>query len=95
MLTMTDNAVFVIREITTQQQAPEGAGLRIAADAAAGSLTLTLADQPIAGDQVVDSSGARVFLDAEAAKLLDDKALDAAVDDNGGVQFGFAAQPVG
>ncbi|MDG4775055.1 MULTISPECIES: HesB/IscA family protein [Micromonosporaceae] len=95
MLTMTDNAVFVIREITTQQQAPESAGLRISADPTAGSLTLTVAEQPIAGDQVVDSSGARVFLDAEAANLLQDKSLDAAVDDDGGVRFGIAEQPAG
>lgn len=92
MLTMTDNAVFVIREIAAQQQAPESAGLRIAADQTAGSLTLTLADQPDTGDQVVDSSGARVFLDPDAAAMLQDKALDAAVDDDGGVRFGIASQ---
>lgn len=92
MLTVTDNAVFVIREIAAQQQSPENAGLRIAADAAAGSLTLTLAEEPTVGDQVLDSSGARVFLDPEAADMLQDKSLDAAVDDDGGVRFGIAAQ---
>jgi iron-sulfur cluster assembly protein len=92
MLTMTDNAVFVIREIAAQQQTPESAGLRITAADTADSLTLTLADQPQAGDQVLDSSGARVFLDAAAADMLQDKSLDAEVDDDGGVRFGIAAQ---
>lgn len=92
-LTLTENAVLVIRDLTAQQAAPEGAGLRIATDLAAGSLTLALAEQPVQGDQVVDESGARIFLDADAAQLLDDKALDAAVDAEGTVQFGFAENP--
>ena len=90
MLTLTDNAVLVIRDLTAQQEAPEGAGIRIATDPTAGSLTLALAEQPAQGDQVVDSAGARIFLDTEAAQLLDDKALDAAVDAQGAVQFGIA-----
>ena len=95
MLALTNNAVLVIRDLTAQQEAPTGAGLRIASDPAAGSLTLALAEQPERGDQVVDSDGARIFLDPEAAQILDDKALDAAVDAQGAVQFGFAEQPAG
>ncbi|ASW53823.1 iron-sulfur cluster assembly accessory protein [Plantactinospora sp. KBS50] len=90
MLTLTDNAVLVIRDLTAQQEVPDGAGLRIATDPEAGALTLALAEAPAQGDQVVDNSGARIFLDADAAQLLDDKALDAAVDAQGAVQFGFA-----
>jgi Fe-S cluster assembly iron-binding protein IscA len=93
MLTLTDNAVLVIRDLTAQQEVPDGAGLRIATDPTAGSLTLALAEQPAQGDQVVDNAGARIFLDADAAQLLDDKALDAAVDAQGAVQFGIAEQP--
>ncbi len=92
MLTLTDNAVLVIRDLTAQQAVPQG-GLRIASDPTAGSLVLALADRPAQGDQVVDSSGARIFLDPEAAQILDDKSLDAAVDDEGAVQFGFAEIP--
>lgn len=91
MLTLTENAVTVIRELTVNEQVPAGTGLRIASDAAAGSLTLSLAPEPMEGDQVLDTSGARLFLDSEASRLLDDKALDAAVDDSGGVRFEFAA----
>jgi Fe-S cluster assembly iron-binding protein IscA len=90
MLTLTENAVTVIRNLTDQQEVPEGAGLRIATDESAGALTLSLATEPEDGDQVLDASGARLFLDSEAAELLDDKALDAAVDPQGAVQFAVA-----
>lgn len=93
MLTVTDNAVAAIRSLTGQPEIPDGTGLRIATDQAAGSLQLSLAPQPQEGDQVVDSSGARLFLDSEAAVLLDDKALDASVDEQGTVQFALAQQP--
>lgn len=92
MLTLTDNAVMVIRDLTAQQTVPQSAGLRIATDPTAGALTLALVEEPAQGDQVMDNSGARLFLDSEAAQLLDDKALDAEVDEQGGVQFAFAEQ---
>lgn len=93
MLTVTDNAVAAIRSLTTQPEVPDGAGLRIATDQSAGALQLTVATEPQEGDQVVDSAGARLFLDTDAALLLDDKALDATVDDQGSVQFALAEQP--
>ena len=89
MLTMTDNAMMVIRDLAVQQDVAEGGGLRIAADTDAGSLSIELVPQPIQGDQVVDSQGARIFLDADAAELLNDTSVDATVDDEGIVQFGF------
>lgn len=92
MLTLTENAVMVIRSIAGQQEAPEG-GLRIATDPVAGSLTLSLAPEPSAGDRVVDAEGARLFLDTDAAEFLEDKALDATVDGQGGVHFAVAEQP--
>jgi iron-sulfur cluster assembly protein len=92
MLAVTDNAATVIRDLTSQGEVPEGSGLRIAADAMEGSLTLSLAPQPEEGDQVVDAAGARLFLDSDAAVMLDDKELDAAVDQGGSVQFAVAEQ---
>jgi iron-sulfur cluster assembly protein len=92
MLTLTDNAVTVIRDLTAQPEVPDGAGLRIATDPSAGALMLAVAAQPAQHDQVVDESGARIFLDPEAAEMLDNKALDAAVDAQGAVQFGIAEQ---
>ena len=72
MLTMTDNAVLVIRDLAAQQDVGEDGGLRIAADTDAGSLSIELVPQPAQGDQVVDNEGARIFLDADAAELLND-----------------------
>ncbi len=93
MLAVTDSAASAIRDITSQQEVPEGAGLRIASDASEGSLTLSLVPEPMDGDQVVDASGgARVFLDSQAATILDDKELDVAVDPGGSVQFAVSDQ---
>ncbi|AEB43169.1 MULTISPECIES: adhesin [Micromonospora] len=89
MLTMTDNAVLVIRDLAAQQDVSEGGGVRIAADTQAGSLTVELVAEPVEGDQVVDTQGARIFLDSDAADLLGDASVDASVDDEGIVQFGF------
>jgi Fe-S cluster assembly iron-binding protein IscA len=93
VLTLTDNATSAIRTLTAQPEAPDGCGLRIASDPAAGGLTLAVAQSPQDGDQVIDNSGARVFVDEQAAMMLDDKALDAAVDEGGRVQFAVAPQP--
>lgn len=89
MLTMTDNAVLVIRDLAVQQDVADAGGLRIAADTDAGSLSIELVPQPVQGDQVVDNEGARIFLDADAAELLNDTSVDATVDEEGIVQFGF------
>lgn len=52
----------------------------------------TEAPQP--GDQVLEEeAGARVFLEETAAVTLDDKVLDAQIDQSGGVQFTIAVQP--
>jgi iron-sulfur cluster assembly protein len=94
MLAVTDNAVTVIRDLTTQNEVPVGSGLRIAADASEGSLTLSLVPEPEDGDQIVDTRGARLFLDSDAAQMLEDKELDAAVDPGGSVQFAVGEQLV-
>ncbi|WP_435585706.1 iron-sulfur cluster biosynthesis family protein, partial [Micromonospora marina] len=86
MLTMTDNAVLVIRDLAAQQDVADAGGLRIAADTDAGSLSIELVPQPVQGDQVVDTEGARIFLDSDAAELLDDTSVDAMVDEEGVVQ---------
>ncbi|MCG5460177.1 adhesin [Micromonospora sp. NPDC053740] len=89
MLTMTDNAVLVIRDLANQQDVAQDGGVRIAADTDAGSLTVELVPEPVQGDRVVDNQGARIFLDEDAAELLGDASVDATVDDEGIIQFGF------
>jgi Fe-S cluster assembly iron-binding protein IscA len=91
VLTLTDTASTEIRNIIADPEVPDGCGLRIANDPAAGGLTLTLATAPAEDDQVLDENGARVFLEPQAAMMLDDKALDAAHDDNGQLRFTVAA----
>lgn len=79
MLTLTESAKDVVRELVSAGDAPEGSGLRIAAEPGqeGGSLALSLATAPLAGDAVVEEGGTRVFLEPTVASFLDDKVLDA------------------
>jgi len=88
MLTLTDSAVAAIRSLTSQPELPAETGLRIMApDEEAPSFQLALAEAPVAGDQVVEEGGARVFVEAAAAAALQDKELDAQVNEQGDVAF--------
>jgi Fe-S cluster assembly iron-binding protein IscA len=93
MLTLTDNASTLISDIA--QQIPEASGLRIATGEVDGqpAFEVTPVADPEPGDQVLEQGGATVYLDQAAALELDDKVLDAAVDQGtGSVQFGLAPQ---
>ena len=81
MLTLTSTAAEVVRTLVDQSSTPESGGLRIAAeDGPQGvALELTLVGEPEALDETIEQSGATVYLDPEAAQLLDDKLLDAQV----------------
>jgi Fe-S cluster assembly iron-binding protein IscA len=94
MLVLTDSAVSAIRSLTSQPEMPVATGLRIMAQGnGAPALQLTLAEGPIAGDEVLEEAGARVFLEPEAAAVLDGKALDARVDEQGQVAFSVFERP--
>ena len=92
MLTLTENATTIVKEIASQ--APDqGAGLRITAEPGDdANFGVTMANQAEPGDQVVEQSGATVYLEDHAAQVLDDKILDAGVDESGNVQFALAQQ---
>lgn len=93
MLTLTDSAVSAIRGLTSQPELPMETGLRIMTqDEGAPSFQLALADGPVAGDQVIEEGGARVFIEAAAAAVLEDKALDAQVNEQGDVAFSVSDQ---
>jgi Fe-S cluster assembly iron-binding protein IscA len=80
MLTLTPGAREIVRVMLAEAGAPQGAGLRIAADQGgdgAESLSLALAEAPEDGDEVLGSEDAPVFLEASAAELLDGAILDA------------------
>ena len=88
MLTLTDQAVAAIRNLTTRPGLPAQTGLRIApGEADSGGLALSLAEGPKAGDQVIQETDVNVFVESEAAAALDDKELDAQVNEDGEVSF--------
>jgi len=91
MLTLTEEAVSVVRRLTNEPESPDASGVRIASDPDTGSLGLSLVTQPVPGDQVVEKAGANVYLDPEAALRLNDQTLDAVVDTQGQVNFSIAA----
>jgi Fe-S cluster assembly iron-binding protein IscA len=92
---LTENASNVIRSLSDNAELADEAGLRIAGtedDGTLNDLAVALVMTPRHEDEVIEQAGARVFLDPTAADLLDDKVLDAAVDDDGKVRFLMSAQ---
>ena len=82
MLTLTENASTVVKTIVEQSETNEQAGLRISQDAVdSPALHVIATEAPQPGDQVLEEDGARVFLEETAAETLEDKVLDAQVDD--------------
>ena len=99
MLVLTEAAAEVVKSVTSTPQAPDSAGLRIASSAPEtenpGGLRLTAEAGPDTGDQVIEAAGARVFLEPQAAIYLDDKVLDAQVDEQGMAHFSLGEQELG
>jgi Fe-S cluster assembly iron-binding protein IscA len=83
MLTVTENAASVIDNLIAARRMPTAAGVRITREDAGSSdgdpprstLHLRLVQAPRSGDYIL--SDARVFLEPDAAAVLDDKLLDA------------------
>lgn len=93
VLTLTENASTVVKTLVDQNGGADEAGLRISQDAPdSPALHVIPSEAPQPGDQVLEEDGARVFLEEIAADTLEDKVLDAQVDDSGGVQFTIAPQ---
>jgi iron-sulfur cluster assembly protein len=90
MLMLTENATRVIGALVDNPELPDSAGLRIVS--APEGLSVSPVAAPDDSDQVVEEANARVFLDADAAEVLEDKVLDAQVDDAGQVQFLLGTQ---
>jgi len=86
---LTDHAQTAVRNLTQDPQAPESAGLRITPGEE--GLQLMLVAEPVPGDALIDEGGARVFVEPNAAQLLDEQILDAQIED-GQVSF-FLASP--
>jgi iron-sulfur cluster assembly protein len=90
MLTLTEQAVTGIHDLIDRPEVPDSGGLRIANES--GTLTISVAQIPAKDDTILDTSGARLFLDSEAAQILDEQTLDMASDAEGRVQFSLVPQ---
>lgn len=91
MLTLTSEAVQVIRTVTADPQLPPESGIRIQAGVnGSETLQLSVTPAPEAGDEVVEEEGARVYLEPMTAEMLKDMTLDAKVDPQGDVAFTLA-----
>jgi iron-sulfur cluster assembly protein len=94
MLTLSPSAVEAVDALLHSPEVPEEAGLRIAAteDTPEPALSVQIAPEPDPEDQVIEEGGARVFVDATAAALLDDAQLEAQAQ---GDQIAFGIVPRG
>jgi iron-sulfur cluster assembly protein len=90
VLTITDTAAEALEAIVASDpQTADTAGLRITRGVSQDgrqALAMAIADVPEPTDQVVEGHRVPVFLEPEAATLLDDKQLDARIE---GDQVGF------
>jgi len=79
MLTVTEAAARAINSLVTQNDMPDGAGLRIAPQSQtsrAEGLGLSIARAPGDGDTVLDAHGAKVFLSPGLVYDLHEQQLD-------------------
>lgn len=98
MLTITADAAEAVKTLVSAQGAPEGGGLRFAAqpaeqaDQAEMAIEVSVAPAPAEGDAVLESDGARVFLESAAASFLEDKQLDTQQDAEGNLNLAVREQ---
>ena len=95
MLTLSDSAADLIRELSSQPGMPADAGLRIVPNAentGGPAFAASLCDGPSPDDRVVEFGQARVYLEPHVVAPLDDKVLEADVDQQGVVEFRIGPQ---
>ena len=83
LLALTDSAVEAVKSIvSSSDEVSETGGLRMVAERAGtqANFQLSVVPLPAEDDKVIDEQGARVFLEPKAASLLDEKVLDASVE---------------
>lgn len=92
MLTMTDTAAEAVKTIVARVPQAADGGLRIRDAGAETGFELSVAPAPEPDDTVVVTEGARVLLDTAASLALNDRVLDAQLEQDGTVRFALAAQ---
>ena len=99
MLVLTEAAAEAVKSVTSTPQARDGAGLRIASSApdpdSPDALRVTAVAGPAENDHVIEAAGARVFVEPDAAVYLEDKVLDAQLDEYGKARFTLGLQRPG
>jgi len=99
MLVLTEAAAEVVKSVTSAPQAPDETGLRIASSASEpedpSALQVTAEAGPGENDLVIEAAGARVFLEPQVVTYLDDKVLDAQLDEQGNARFTLGTQDTG
>lgn len=92
-LTLTDTASSVVKAIAAQSTDSELGGLRISgSEDGSAQFNVSVAPAAEPTDTVIETDGARVFLDETTAQALAESVLDAEVDPNGSVKFAIGAQ---
>ena len=88
MLTITPDAMDIIRRVTEHPRLDDGAGVRIASrpDPSA-PLRVHVTDHPEPGDRVLEREGARLYLAPVAAERVAGRERDAVTDAEGRVRF--------
>jgi len=79
VLEITHDAATLLTEIRRGQEVPDSYGLRVFPESTEpGEVTIGLGftDAPVAGDQVTERDGMRVFVARELASPLEDTAID-------------------
>lgn len=93
MLTLTDQASDLVKTIVAQSAGTPDGGLRIrGAGTPEAQFEVAITAEPEVTDAVVETNGARVFLEPVAATMLDDKVLDAQLAGDGVVRFAIGSQ---
>ena len=81
MLGVTTRAAQAIRDLVMASGLADDAGLRLSLEKPANGtepeFALAVAREPGESDEVVETEGARVFVEAAACAYFDDKVLDA------------------
>lgn len=83
MLAITPTAVEAIQGLTSQPGVPDGAGLKLSGQVTpeGTAIELSLVEAPEESDQVLQAEDTKVFVSAPLAPVLDDKILDAGVEE--------------
>ncbi|HEX2129901.1 MAG TPA: hypothetical protein VHF58_11870 [Solirubrobacterales bacterium] len=98
MLALTQGAADAVERIVTETEAPDGAVLRITSrtesDNGAGAereLEMALVTEPQEEDVLVE--GIPIAVEPSTLEFLDDKILDAEIEEEGGFHFSLYLQP--